>query len=101
MKSEDISKLNMSKFIATERNFCKVIFPELDWDADAWSILKLDPSYRAIPFDLVFTVNSQPIEGRKIEQPKKKTPLPEWKRVLKLMAYAPTIYPSRLMFDLN
>jgi hypothetical protein len=76
MKSEDISKLNMSKFIATERNFCKVIFPELDWDADAWSILKLDPSYRAIPFDLVFTVNSQPIEGRKIEQPKKKTPLP-------------------------
>lgn len=76
MNAESLAKLNLNNFIATERKICESAFPEINWDVDAWPILKLDPSYRAVPFDLVFSVNSQPIEGRKIDQPKKKTLLP-------------------------
>lgn len=76
MKSESIAKLNLNNFIATERKICDSAYPEIHWDSDSWSILKLDPSYRAVPFDLVFNVNAQPIVGREVDQPIKKTPLP-------------------------
>jgi hypothetical protein len=76
MKAENVAKLNLNNFIATERKICESAFPEINWDADTWPILKIDPSYRAIPFDLVFAINSQPIGGRKVEQPQKKTHLP-------------------------
>lgn len=76
MKAENVAKLNLNNFIATERKICESAFPGFDWEANAWPILKVDPSYRAVPFDLVFTVISQPIEGREIQQPQKKTLLP-------------------------
>ncbi|MDD2657587.1 MAG: hypothetical protein PHD04_02920 [Candidatus Pacebacteria bacterium] len=76
MKSESVAKLNLNNFIATERKICDSAYPEIHWDSDSWSILKLDPSYRAIAFDLVFNVNAQPIGGRDVDQPIKKTPLP-------------------------
>lgn len=76
MKAENVAKLNLNNFIATERKICESAFPEFDWNADAWPILKVDPSYRAVPFDLVFAVNSQPIEGRESEQPKKRRSSP-------------------------
>ena len=76
MKAESVAKLNLNNFIATERKICESAFPELDWDADAWPILKIDPSYRAVPFELVFAVNSQPIKGHKFVQLPKKSLLP-------------------------
>lgn len=76
MATENYAQLNLNSFIATERRICESAFPGIDWDADVWPILKIDPSYRAKPFDLVFNVSSQGIEGRGVEQPQNKTRLP-------------------------
>jgi hypothetical protein len=76
MKAESIAALNLNNFIVTERKICESAFPGIEWDSNSWPILKIDPSYRAKPFDLVFNVNSQPIVGRDVDQPQRKSLLP-------------------------
>ena len=76
MMAENIATLNLNNFITTERNICESAYPEIDWDSNSWPILKVDPSFRAKPFDLVFNVHFQPIVGREVEQPQKKSQLP-------------------------
>ncbi len=76
MEAESSATLNLNAFIATERKICESAFSEIEWDSNSWPISKIDPSYRAKPFDLVFNVNSQPIAGREVHQPQTKSPLP-------------------------
>lgn len=76
MTAENIATLNLNNFIATERNICESAYPEIDWDSNSWPILKVDQSYRAKPFDMVFNAHFQPIDGREVNQPQKKSLLP-------------------------